>query len=259
MVRDVLDLVRDRAGVDLAELRESVQQRVPGDVEAEQLRGDARLELRSEWRTQSRLVERGIAGRLGAERVEARVQVPVGAIRLDEGHRGGDSPEQLVVCDSGDGGLLDELLAGRSSGLGLLGLGLLSTATAAAGADAGAGAGAGAGVGCGEQGHTAVTSALLRCLALDARLPGRGVGHRREQGVVAALEELAPGRVDCFGVLEVLLEKRAHVPRVEVELLGSRSHYCLCTSAVTSILPPQSEGRRPGGALQVSGAPLQPA
>ena len=39
----------------------------------------------------------GIAGRLGAERVEPRGEVPVRAIRLDERHRRGDSSEQLVV------------------------------------------------------------------------------------------------------------------------------------------------------------------
>ena len=42
-------------------------------------------------------LERGIAGRLGAERVEPRREMPVRAVRLDERHRRRDTFEQLVV------------------------------------------------------------------------------------------------------------------------------------------------------------------
>ena len=39
----------------------------------------------------------GIADRLGAERVEPRCEVAVGAVRLDESHRGRDAAEELRV------------------------------------------------------------------------------------------------------------------------------------------------------------------
>ena len=41
-------------------------------------------------------LERGISGRLAAERVEARGEVAVHAMRLDERHRGRDRAEELL-------------------------------------------------------------------------------------------------------------------------------------------------------------------
>ena len=43
-------------------------------------------------------LERGVAGRLGAERVEPRREVAVRPVRLDERHRRRDSAEQLLVA-----------------------------------------------------------------------------------------------------------------------------------------------------------------
>ncbi len=97
VVGDVLDLVRDRPRVDLAQAGERLEQRLPGDGEPEQPRRDPRLELGGQRRVQARLVERGVAHRLRAERIEARGEVAVHAVGLDERHRGGDPAEELVV------------------------------------------------------------------------------------------------------------------------------------------------------------------
>ena len=50
VVGDVLDLVRDRAAVDLAQPRQRLEQGVAGDVEAQQPGGDPRLQLRRQRR-----------------------------------------------------------------------------------------------------------------------------------------------------------------------------------------------------------------
>ena len=94
VVGDVLDLVGDRARVDLAQARQRVEQRLARDVEPEQLRGDPRLELRASAADEARLVERRVAHRLRAERIEPRREVAVHAVRLDERHRGRDPAEQ---------------------------------------------------------------------------------------------------------------------------------------------------------------------
>ena len=57
--------------------------------------GDLGLELGREPRLEALGLERGISGRLAAERVEARGEVAVHAMRLDERHRGGDRSEEL--------------------------------------------------------------------------------------------------------------------------------------------------------------------
>ena len=111
VVGDVLDLVGNRPGVDLAQPGQHVEQRLAGDVEAEQLCGDARLELRRQRRSKPRLVERGVAHRLRAEGIEPCVQVAVCAVRLDERHRGRDACEQLLVDGGRSRRLLRELLA----------------------------------------------------------------------------------------------------------------------------------------------------
>ena len=97
VVGDVLDLVRDRARVDLAQRRQRLEQGLAGHREPKQARRDARLQLVRQRRLQAGLVERRVAHRLGAERIEARVQVPVHAIRLDERHGGRDPSQELVV------------------------------------------------------------------------------------------------------------------------------------------------------------------
>ena len=97
VVGDVLDLVGDRAHVDLAEARQRIEERLAGDGEAEEPRRDPRLELRRQRRMEPRLVERGVAHRLRPERIEPRGQMPVHAVRLDERHRRGDAAEELGV------------------------------------------------------------------------------------------------------------------------------------------------------------------
>jgi hypothetical protein len=86
-------------------VRERLRERLARDVEAEQGGGDSRLELRCERRLEELGLECGIAGRLRAERIERRGQVPVGSVRLDERHRGGDGADQpLVDLPRGVGG-----------------------------------------------------------------------------------------------------------------------------------------------------------
>ena len=118
MVGDVLDLVGDRARVDGAEERERLEQRVPFDVETEQGGRDARLQLGRQGRDESGLVERRVTHRLRAERVEPRCQVPVHAVRLDEGHGRCDTAEQVLV-DRGGRGLA--WLCGLGGGRGVRG------------------------------------------------------------------------------------------------------------------------------------------
>ena len=101
VVGDVLDLVGDRARVDGAEERERLEQRVPFDVEAEQGGRDARLQLGRQGRDEAGLVERRVAHRLGAERVEPGGQVPVHPVGLDERHGRGDAAEQVLVDRGG--------------------------------------------------------------------------------------------------------------------------------------------------------------
>ena len=115
VVGEVLDLVGDRAAVDLAQGGQRLPQRLAGDVDAEQLGGDARLQLRRERRDQPRLVEGGVAERLRPERVEPRREVPVHPVRLDERHRGGDAAEERLVDLARDGGRGRRAL-GRSAG-----------------------------------------------------------------------------------------------------------------------------------------------
>ena len=97
VVGDVLDLVRDRPGVRLAQPRQRIGERLALDVEAQQRGRDARLQLRRQLRDQALGLERRVARRLGAERVEVRREVAVHPKRLDERHRRGDPAEQLVV------------------------------------------------------------------------------------------------------------------------------------------------------------------
>ena len=124
VVRDVLDLVRDRAAVDVAKRRQRLPKRLAGDVHAKQARRDASLKLRGQGRSEPGLVECGLAQRLRSERVESRRQVAVRPMRLDERHRGRDRAEQRLVDLGGRGrghrrrGWLDRLGNSRRGGLG---------------------------------------------------------------------------------------------------------------------------------------------
>src|SRR4029450_6254175 len=69
VVRDVLDLVRDRSAIDLAQLREDVGERLSVDADTEHWRGDPGLELRCQRRLEQLRLERGVAGGLRAERI----------------------------------------------------------------------------------------------------------------------------------------------------------------------------------------------
>ena len=91
VVGDVLDLVGDRAAVDLAQPRQRLEETVPLNIEPEQPGGYPRLQLRGERRYETRLVERRIACRLGAKRVEPRREVTVHPVGLHERHRRGDA------------------------------------------------------------------------------------------------------------------------------------------------------------------------
>ena len=97
VVGDVLDLVRDRARVGGAQTWQRVRERVPRDVHTQNGGRHSRLELRGQFRDEPLGLERGVAHRLRAERVEVRGEVAVGADRPDEGDGRGDSAEQLLV------------------------------------------------------------------------------------------------------------------------------------------------------------------
>ena len=98
VVRDVLDLVGARSHVHLAQPRKRLEQRVAGDVEPQQARWDPRLELGRERGDEPGLVERGVAHRLRAERIEPRSEMAVHAVRLDERHRRGDGAEEARLA-----------------------------------------------------------------------------------------------------------------------------------------------------------------
>ena len=95
VVRDVLDLVGDRAGVGLAQLRERVGEGLAGHGHSEDRSRDAAHQLVVEAHGGG--LERGVADRLGSERVEARGEVAVHALCLHQ--RGGrlDRLEQRRV------------------------------------------------------------------------------------------------------------------------------------------------------------------
>ena len=98
VVGDVLDLVRDRPAVGLAQPRQHLGERLARRRTGAVPGRDARLELRRQRRLEALGLERRVAERLGAERVEPGGEVAVRAVRLDERHRGGDAAEQLVVA-----------------------------------------------------------------------------------------------------------------------------------------------------------------
>ena len=89
---DVLDLVGDRAAVGLLEVRQGVGERVARDGDAQDRRGDLPHQLRSQ--VHRLRVERRVAARRRAERVEPRGEMAVHPVRLDDGGGGLDGLEQ---------------------------------------------------------------------------------------------------------------------------------------------------------------------
>ena len=177
VIGDVLDLVGDRAAIGLVEVRERLGQRVAGDVDAKDRRRDARLQLVRQLRLQPERIERRVADRLGAQRVEPCRQVAVHTVRLDERHRGRNPAEKLGVDDSGCSRGRRRRLRLRPGG---------------------------------SDGCLAVRPVVRRLLE-EARKPGK----LANDGAIASLEERAPLRGDGFGILEVLVEEEACVPGVD--------------------------------------------
>ena len=97
VARDVLELERHRPAIGLPQDRQRLDQRLGRDVQAQDARRDAGHELGRQPRLEPVGVERRVAGRLRAERVEARSEMAVGAMRLHQGHRRGDAAEQQAV------------------------------------------------------------------------------------------------------------------------------------------------------------------
>ena len=104
----MLDLVRDRPAVGLAHPRQDLEQRLALDADAEDLRRNLRHQLGGQ--VEVLRLDRRVALRLGAERVEARRQVAVGPVALEEGGRGLHRLEELRA------GLRGDARCGRSAG-----------------------------------------------------------------------------------------------------------------------------------------------
>ena len=158
-------------------------------MDAEQLRRDAGLELRRERRDQPGLVEGGIPERLRPERVEPGSQMAVHPVRLDERHRGCDATEERLV----------DLARDRRGRHGLGGRGRL-----------------------GRGGRMAVA-------AVERLQQAEQSGMRGNELAVAALEQLAPFGRDGVGILEIVLEQKPGVARVQpVDVV--RAHTVCCTN-----------------------------
>jgi hypothetical protein len=94
VARDVLDLVRHRPAVRLAEKRKRLGKRLARDVDAEEPRRDLALQLARQLRFQAFGVESRVARGVVAKGVEARGEVAVRPVRLDERHRRRDRAEE---------------------------------------------------------------------------------------------------------------------------------------------------------------------
>ena len=92
---EVLELVGDRAAVGLAHPGQRLEQGLPGDADAEDRGGDPGHQLRGQVEVLG--LDRGVALRLAAERVEAGGEVAVGAVALEQGGRGLDRLQELLV------------------------------------------------------------------------------------------------------------------------------------------------------------------
>ena len=176
MVGDVLDLVRAGAAVGLLELRQNVGERLSGEVHAEQPRRDLILELRRQRRNEALGLEGWVADRFGAKGIEARCEVAVRPVGLDERHRGSDGAEERLVGDR----------CRRRLGLARDGRRSLD--------------------------HRSGLAVLGGAQELDEP---RNAGMLREQVAIAALEQRAPLGGHALWVLEVFVEKRARITSVE--------------------------------------------
>ena len=187
---DVLDLVGDRPAVGLAQARERVGERLGRDIEAEQVRRDLGLELGRQLGDQALGIERGVADGLGAERVEMRGEVAVHAVRLDERHCGGDAAQEQLV--RGRGRLRRAPVRARAFARAV------------------------------RDGSASVPA--VRAQPFEQPREARQLA---EQLGLAALEERTPLRGDRLGILEVLLEDRGRVARVQA--IDFRHRYLFCS------------------------------
>ena len=217
IVRDVLDLVRDRPHVDVAQVRERLPQRLALDVQAEDARRDPPLELGVERRDEDLGLERRVAGRLRAERVEARAEMAVHADRLDERDGCRDRAQEIGV----------RLGGGSGSSCGRLGCRHGRRRSRRSN-----------GCGC---------AVRVRTSPFPSAAGGRRradeiaeAGKRLEHALVRVLEERAPLGRDGLGVLEVLLEDEADVARVQAGDLRRRRH-----DLVVAGRPGKRRGARP--------------
>ncbi len=179
MARDVLDLVGERPAVGLPQPGQHVGQGRSRDGNPKHPRRHLRLQLRCQARDQVLRIERGIARRLGAERIEMRREMPVHPVCLDERHRGRDGPEQNVRRLGSRRRLCLRPLGGsRCSRLGRGG-------------------------------------ALDRDCSGELLQPVDG-RVTVDEAVLGVLEELAPFRVDRLGRGEILVEEVSDVAEVDV-------------------------------------------
>jgi hypothetical protein len=103
VVGDVLDLIRHRPAVGLAQPGKRIRESLAGDVEAQDLGRDLALELFRERRLEPLGIEGRIAAGLAPERIEAGGQMTVHAVCLDERHRRRDGSEEPVGRSRGWG------------------------------------------------------------------------------------------------------------------------------------------------------------
>ena len=221
VVRDVLDLVRDRPRVDLAQPRKRVLERLARNRESEQFGRNTGLQLGRQRRHQPRLVQGGIPHRLRAERIQPRVEVTVRAIGLHERHRGGDTSDELAV--------------GRDLGRRTRGSGRRRSRSGRKRRRSRSGLGDDR-----SRDAVAVAQDATPHETLEAR-------ERGEKTDVSRLEHGAPRRIDALGIFEVLLEELPDVPGVQAGRLeaGHRAlptemiSRCRCRSRRRRTCPPR--------------------
>ena len=214
VIGEMLDLVGHRAAVDGAEVRQRLSQRLARHMHAQERGGNALLQLGRQRRDQARLVERRVAERLGAERIEARSEVPVHPMGLDECHRRCDTAEQGLVDD----GRSRRLRGGRS--------------WCRRGS-------------CGHRSGMAVRT-VVPCERLEQP---EQAGMRCDEVAVAALEQLPPLGGNGVRILQVVLEQQPGVAGVQsVDVVRAHRQCCSSGSAARRVW---WNGARRRGALVV--------
>ncbi len=98
---EVLHLVGDRAAVGVAHPRQRVEQGLPGNPDPQDRCRDLAHQLRGQ--VQVLRLERRVSLAVPAERVQRRREVTVGPVRLEQGGRGLDGLQQLLVGRPRDG------------------------------------------------------------------------------------------------------------------------------------------------------------